>query len=289
MLRTMRPDDVMRRLPQYELSDGVHIPFVGFGTYPLRGEQAATAVAHALSLGYRLIDTAVNYQNERDVGLGITRSRLDREDVFVTTKVPGRCHGYNETKASCRQSIEALRCDYLDLYLIHWPNPSVNKFVDSWRAMISLKDDGLVRTIGVSNFTQAFVGRLADETGVLPAVNQIEMHPYFPQAELRAFDDERGIRTEAWSPLGRAGELLREPSVVSAATRHGVTAAQVVLRWHLQQGVIPIPKSESPVRQAENLDLFGFELERSEVEAISWLGRHDGRLFDADPNTHEEM
>ena len=271
------------------LNDGTTLPDVGFGTYPLRGDVGTAAVLSALDLGYRLIDTAVNYRNEDAVGRAIAQTPVPREEIVVTTKLPGRDHGYDETLASFDRSAAALGLDVVDLYLIHWPNPSVGKFVDAYRAMVRLQEEGRVRSVGVSNFTEEHLARVADATGVVPAVNQVELHPFFPQAELRAFHVEHGIVTEAWSPLGKAAPVKEAAPVVAAARAHAVTPAQVVLRWHLQLGVVPIPKSADPGRQRENLDLRGFELTADEVAAITALGRPDGRLFGGDPNTHEEM
>ncbi|HEY5221929.1 MAG TPA: aldo/keto reductase [Microbacteriaceae bacterium] len=279
----------MSEIPRYALSDGTTLPAIGFGTYPLKGDEGARAVASAIDAGYRLIDTAVNYANEDAVGRGIAASALPREQVQVTTKLPGRDHGYDQTLASFERSCRALGVDYLDLYLIHWPNPSVGKFVDSWRAMIQLQEQGKVRSIGVSNFTPEFLSRLQGETGVLPAVNQVELHPFFPQVELLAFHEQHGIRTEAWSPLGKRAPIREESVIVEAARTHGVTEAQVILRWQVERGVLPIPKTASAQRQRENIDVFGFQLSADEVAAITALGREAGRLFGGDPNTHEEM
>ena len=265
------------------------LPAIGFGTYPLRGQQAVQSVVSALHAGYRLIDTAVNYRNEDAVGRGVDESGVDRAEVILTTKLPGRDHGYDATLASFEASCQRLGSEVIDLYLIHWPNPSVGKFVDSWRAMVHLQRDGRARSIGTSNFTEQHIEQIAEETGVLPAVNQIEMHPYFPQVELRAFHREHGIVTEAWSPLGKGSAPFDEPVVRSAAARLDVTPAQVVLRWHIQLGSVPIPKSADPGRQRQNLEVFGFELTDQEVEDITALGREDGRLFGGDPNVHEEM
>ncbi len=272
-----------------ELNDGTRLPAIGFGTYPLRGDAGTDAVLSALDVGYRLIDTAVNYGNEDAVGRALARTSVPREDVVVTTKVPGRDHGFDETLASFDRSAAALGLDVVDLYLIHWPNPSVDRFVETFRAMVRLKEEGRVRSVGVSNFTPEYLERVADATGVMPAVNQVEMHPFFPQVELRAFHAEHGIVTEAWSPLGKAAPVKEAGPVAEAARVHGVTPAQVILRWHLQQGVVPIPKSGDPVRQRENFDLDGFTLAEEEVAAITALGRPDGRLFGGDPRTHEEM
>lgn len=271
------------------LNDGTTLPDIGFGTYPLRGAAGAEAVLSALDVGYRLIDTAVNYGNEDAVGAAIARSEVPRTEIVVTTKIPGRDHGYDETLASFDRSAAALGLDTVDLYLIHWPNPSVGRFVDTFRAMVRLQEDGRVRSVGVSNFTPEFLTRVADATGVVPAVNQVELHPFFPQVELRAFHAEHGIVTEAWSPLGKGAPVREAPPVVAAAEAHGVTPAQVVLRWHRQIGSVPIPKSGNRDRQRENLDIEGFELTDGQVEAITALGRPDGRLFGGDPNTHEEM
>ncbi|GEN81073.1 aldo/keto reductase [Actinotalea fermentans] len=271
------------------LNDGTTLPDVGFGTYPLRGAEGTAAVLSALDLGYRLIDTAVNYGNEDTVGRAIAQSPVPREDVVVTTKLPGRDHGFDETLASFDRSVAALGLDVVDLYLIHWPNPSVGKYVDAYRAMVRLQTEGRVRSVGVSNFTAEHLTRVADATGVVPAVNQVELHPFFPQVELRAFHAEHGIVTESWSPLGKRAPVRETAPVVAAARAHGVTPAQVVLRWHLQLGAVPIPKSADPGRQRENLDLAGFALTAEEVAAITALGRPDGRLFGGDPNTHEEM
>lgn len=271
------------------LNDGTTLPDVGFGTYPLRGQVGTDAVLSALDLGYRLVDTAVNYANEDAVGRALATTSVPREEIVVTTKVPGRDHGYDETLASFDRSVAALGLETVDLYLIHWPNPSVGKYVDAYRAMVRLQEEGRVRSVGVSNFTPEFLSRVADATGVMPAVNQVELHPFFPQVELRAFHGEHGVVTEAWSPLGKAAPVKEAGPVVAAARAHGVTPAQVVLRWHVQLGVVPIPKSGDPGRQRENLDLWGFELSDDEVAAITALGRLDGRLFGGDPNTHEEM
>ncbi|NLE70866.1 MAG: aldo/keto reductase [Actinomycetales bacterium] len=271
------------------LNDGTTLPDIGFGTYPLRGDEGTAAVLDALAIGYRLIDTAVNYRNEDAVGRAIAQTDVPRSEIVVTTKLPGRDHGYDETLRSFERSAAALGLDVIDLYLIHWPNPSIGKYVDAYRAMVRLREEGRVRTVGVSNFTQEHLARVADATGVMPAVNQVEMHPFFPQVELRAFHAAHGIVTEAWSPLGKAAPVKQAAPVVAAARAHGVTPAQVVLRWHLQLGSVPIPKSADPGRRRENLDVFGFELTDDEVAAITALGRPDGRLFGGDPNVHEEM
>lgn len=277
----------MISIPTVTLADGASFPQLGFGTYGLRGTDGTDAIVSAIQAGYRLLDSAVNYENEAEVGEAVRRSGLDRDELIVTTKLPGRDHGYDETRRSARESLDRLGLERIDLYLIHWPNPSVDKYVDTWRAMIDLQSEGLVRSIGVSNFTEAMLDRLHAETGVTPVVNQVELHPYFPQADLRAYHAEHGIRTESWSPLARRSELLKEPVINDLATELGVSPTQVVLRWHVQVGSTPIPKSGHAGRQRENADVFGFALTDDQVDAISALER--GRLWDGDPNTHEEM
>lgn len=279
----------MSQIPEHVLNDGRRIPGIGFGTYPLTGEEGEAAIVSALQTGYRLIDTAVNYKNEAEVGRALRVSGIPRDEITLATKLPGRDHGYRETMYSLKRSLVALKMDYVELYLIHWPNPSVDRFVETWEAMIELQKQGHVGSIGVSNFTPEFLARIATETGIHPAVNQVELHPYFPQTELLAYHRAHGIATEAWSPLGKRAAPYNEPVIRAIAEHHGVSPAQVVLRWHLERGVIPIPKSATPARQAENLAVTDFSLDAREVAAITALGRADGRLFDGDPNTHEEM
>lgn len=279
----------MASIPTHTLTDGSTLPAVGFGTYPLRGDEGIEAIASALQVGYRLLDTAVNYENEAEVGEAIRRSGVPRDQIQVASKLPGRDHGYDDAVASVRGSLTRLGLDHLDLELIHWPNPSVGRYPDAWRALVDLQREGLVRSIGVSNFTEEHLTRIIRDTGVAPVVNQIELHPYFPQAEMRAVHARLGIRTESWSPLGKRQAPFTEPPVAAAAEAHGVTPGQVILRWQVQLGSIPIPKSATPERQRQNLDLFGFELSVDEVAAISALGRPDGRLFGGDPDTHEEQ
>jgi diketogulonate reductase-like aldo/keto reductase len=276
-------------VPSYTLNDGNTLPAIGFGTYPLRGEDGIAAMVGAVEVGYRLIDTAVNYENETEVGEAVLRSGLPREQLQVTSKIPGRHHGYDDAIASTEGSLRRLGLDYLDLHLIHWPNPNQGRFGEAWRALVDLRERGLVRSIGVSNFTRAHLEHIISESGVTPAVNQIELHPSFPQPEMRAAHVELGIRTESWSPLGKRQARYADPVVQSAADAHGVTPGQVILRWHHQLGALPIPKSADPARQAANLDVFGFELDESEVTAITALGSAGGRLFGGDPDRHEEM
>ncbi|MGA5284505.1 aldo/keto reductase [Streptomyces griseoincarnatus] len=276
----------MTSIPQQTLNDGTTIPALGLGTWPMDDAEAERAVTTALEAGYRLIDTAANYRNETGVGRAVAGAGVPREEIVVTTKLPGRHHGYEETLASFEESRARLGLEYVDLYLIHWPLPRVGKYVDSWKAMIKLREDGLVRSIGVSNFTPAHIARLEKETGVLPSVNQVELHPFFPQDELRAHHADKGVLTESWSPLGRGSQLLDDLAVAAVADAHGVTPAQAVLRWHLQLGALPVPKSSDPERQRANLDVFGFELDEAQMRTVSDRAH---RRIGGDPEVHEEF
>ncbi|MEU1702518.1 aldo/keto reductase [Streptomyces pseudogriseolus] len=276
----------MTSIPQHTLNDGTTIPALGLGTWPMDDAEAERAVTAALRAGYRLIDTAANYRNEAGVGRAVAAAGVPREEIVVTTKLPGRHHGYEETLASFEESRARLGLEYVDLYLIHWPLPRVGLFVDSWKAMIKLREDGLVRSIGVSNFTPAHIERLEKETGVLPSVNQVELHPFFPQEELRAFHADKGVLTESWSPLGRGSRLLDDLAVAAVADAHGVTPAQAVLRWHVQLGAVPVPKSSGPDRQRANLDVFGFELDDAQMRTVSDRAH---RRIGGDPEAHEEF
>ncbi|MEZ0156795.1 aldo/keto reductase [Streptomyces althioticus] len=276
----------MTSIPQHTLNDGTVIPALGLGTWPMDDAEAERAVTTALEAGYRLIDTAANYRNETGVGRAVAGAGVPREEIVVTTKLPGRHHGYEETLASFEESRVRLGLEYVDLYLIHWPLPRVDRYVDSWKAMIKLREDGLVRSIGVSNFTPAHIGRLEKETGVLPSVNQVELHPFFPQDELRAHHADKGVLIESWSPLGRGSQLLDDLAVAAVADAHGVTPAQAVLRWHLQLGALPVPKSSDPGRQRANLDVFGFELDEAQMRTVSDRAH---RRIGGDPEVHEEF
>ena len=279
----------MAQTPTYDLNDGTSLPAIGFGTYPLRGEDGTAAMVSALEAGYRMLDTAVNYENESEVGEALRRSGLPRDEVVVASKIPGRHHAYDDAIASVRGSLERLGVERTDLHLIHWPNPSQGKYVEAWRALVRLQQDGLVRSIGVSNFTEEHLTRIIDDTGVVPAVNQVELHPRFPQVRMREVHERLGIRTEAWSPMGKRRAPLEERAVTAATEAHDVTPGQVILRWHVQLGSLPIPKSADPRRQAQNLDVFGFAPTPEEMTAISGLAEADGRLFGGDPDTHEEQ
>lgn len=275
-------------LPDHTLNDGTTLPAIGLGTYNLRGIPGAEAMADALRQGYRLLDSAVNYENEGAVGSAIRMSGVPREQVRVTSKLPGRHHKKPNVTWCIEESVQRMGLDYIDLYLIHWPNPSQQLFVEAWEGMIEARERGLVRSIGVSNFLPEYLDELIARTGVTPSVNQIELHPYFNQAEQRAADKARGILTQAWTPIGKGTALLSEAPIVAAAQKHGRSPAQVVLRWHTQLGVMPIPKSANADRRAENLDIDGFTLDDADMAAIATLNKANGRLFDGDPRTHEE-
>jgi 2,5-diketo-D-gluconate reductase A len=273
-------------IPNVELNDGTTLPALGFGTWDLRGVDAVSAVVGALDAGYRLIDSAVNYENESEVGRAVAQRQEVGGSVVVTTKLPGRDHGYDETMRSFEGSLD--RLGRVDLYLIHWPNPSRGRYIDAWRAMVEIQRQGRIRSIGVSNFTEQHLHEAADATGVMPAVNQIELHPRFPQDRLREVHADLGVVTQSWSPFGEALSF-GDPAVTGPAQRYGRTPAQVVLRWHVELGAVPLPKSGNPVRQRENADVFDFSLTEAEVAAITALGRPDGRLWGGDPLTNEEM
>jgi len=267
------------------------IPSIGFGTAPMDDAQTELAVADALAAGYRLIDTAAAYGNEAGVGRAIAATAVPRAEVLVITKLPGRSHGYEATLTSFEESRRRLGLSYLDFYLIHWPLPSLDAYVESWRALIHLRSRDLVRHIGVSNFLPAHITRLIEETGVAPAVNQVELHPGFPQAELRAFHDAHGIRTLAYSPLGRGpaglgADLLGGDEIASVARVHGVTPAQAVLRWHIQLRSVPLTRTSSLRRRRENLDVFGFTLTPDEMDRIT--GNPPYTRVGFDPATHME-
>jgi len=255
-------------VPNVKLNNGTSIPQLGFGVWQVPDDGARDAVAEALRVGYRSIDTAKVYENEAGTGRAIAESDLARDEVFLTTKLWNSDQGFDETLRAFDGSLERLGTDYVDLYLIHWPVPEYDRFVDTFKAFQRIRDEGRAKAIGVSNFRVEDLRRVIDETGETPAVNQIELHPGLPQDELRAFHAEHGIATEAWSPLGQ-GESLTDAAVVEVAAAHGVTPAQAILRWHLQLGNVVIPKSVTPARIAENFDVFGFALSDDEVARIS--------------------
>ncbi len=278
----------MTAVPPVPLNNGVAIPQLGLGTARLPDEETRRIVREALEVGYRFVDTAASYENERGVGQGIADSGLPREEVFVSTKLRGHDQGYDSAKRALRASLDRLGLDSVDLYLIHWPLPRLDRYADSWRAMEELLAEGLTRAIGVSNFLPEHLDRLAAESSTVPAVNQIECHPREPQLEQRADDARRGIVTESWSPLATGGELLRRPVLAEIGARHGRTPAQVVLRWHVQQGLVTFPKASSRARLVENLDVFDFTLTDEDLAGIAGLA--DGtRVNGQHPDTWEEF
>jgi len=263
--------------PIITLNDGSTIPQIGLGTYQAAGDATAQMVETAIGVGYRHIDTAMIYRNEAGVGAGVRASGLSREQVYVTTKVWNTDQGYDEALAACGASLDRLELDYVDLYLVHWPVPALGRYVDTWRALIRLREEGKVRAIGVSNFNAEHLDRVIAETGVVPVVNQIECHPAFQQVALRAASAERGVAVQSWSPLGQ-GDLLGDPVLQSLAKKHGRTVAQIILRWHIQQGLIVIPKTMNAGRMRENFDVFDFALDADDLATIATLDRADGRM-----------
>ncbi|MFC7242453.1 aldo/keto reductase [Catellatospora aurea] len=264
-------------VPDVTLNNGVLMPQLGFGVWQVDDDAAEHAVTTALRAGYRSIDTAMIYGNEQGVGRALSAAGVPREQLFVTTKLWNTDHEYDKALRAFDASLDRLGLDYLDLYLMHWPVPSQDRYTEAWRAMEKLYADKRVRAIGVSNFTVQTMSRLLDEFDVVPAVNQIELHPHFPQEELRKLHAVHDIATEAWSPLGQGKGLLDDPVLARIAAKHGRTPAQVVLRWHLQLGNVVIPKSVTPSRIAENIDVFGFALDDEDMAAIAGLD-NGGRI-----------
>ena len=271
--------------PTLTLANGVQMPQLGLGTWPMDDKEATTAVAHALSIGYRLVDTAENYGNERGVGAGLRASGIARDQVFVTSKFNREWHSVDGARQACEASLERLGLDYLDLLLVHWPNPDQNRYVEAFEGLKRLLETGLVRAIGTSNFKPAHLQRLFD-AGMVPHVNQIQLDPYHRRFDLEQLHAQRGIVTETWSPIGRGKAMLSDPAITAVAQRHGKTAAQVVLRWQIQHGFVPVPKSSDPLRQAQNLDIFGFSLSEADMASLDALDRPDPGMFDADSFGH---
>ncbi len=275
-------------VPTVVLNDGTDIPVIGLGTYLVKGDRGVETMVGALRNGYRLLDSAVSYENEDAVGEAVRRSGIPRDEIRVTSKLPGRYHRYDLAIASVEDSLHRTGLDHLDLYLIHWPNPSRDRYVEAWTALIEARSRGLVRSIGVSNFLPEHIDRLVRETGVIPAVNQVELHPYLPQGEQREYDAGRGIVTQAWSPLGRDRGLLDDPVIGAVAERTGYTRGQVVLRWDLQIGVAPVPKAATSSRQIENLSVIDIVLSDEDMADLATLARPDGRLWGEDPRVREQ-
>lgn len=277
-------------IPTKKLADGYNIPAIGFGTVFMKGEVCANYVAQAIQHGYRLIDTAIRYDNEGAVGEGIRRSGIPREELFVTSKLRAK---YYENPAVAFEMIEEslyrMGLDYLDLYLLHWPNPTQDLYVQAWQVLIDAQKRGLVRSIGVCNFMPEHLNRLEEETGVLPVVNQIELHPYFSQQQQRDFDASKSIVTEAWSPLSRGRTVIYDETLQAIAAEKEKTVGQIILRWHYQLGVIAIPKASSDEHQLENLAIFDFELSDEDMRLINALTQDNGRIDHQDPREYEEF
>ncbi|MEH7178559.1 aldo/keto reductase [Neobacillus vireti] len=276
-------------IPEITLNDGLTLPVIGFGTYPLKGKDGVNAIVSAINNGYRLIDSAYNYENEGTVGEAVRRSSVPRHELLITSKLPGRYQEYDKAVATIQESLYRANQDYYDLYLIHWPNPNQDKYVEAWQALIDAKKWGLIRSIGVCNFLPEHLDRLEKETGVKPSINQIELHPFFNQAEQRKYHEEKNITTESWSPFTRGFKDLEIDTLQTIAVHHNKTIPQIVLRWHYQLGAISIPKSASPVRQLENISIFDFSLNEAEMAMISALSTPDGRIANQDPAVYEEF
>src|SRR5215207_7315628 len=274
----------MNTAPLLELNDERRMPALGFGTYSISDPEI---FVQAIDTGYRLLDTATRYNNEDAVGRGIAQSPIPRDELFITTKLPGDAHGIEGPRRELEASLQRLGLDYVDLYLIHWPLPRVGQYVETWEAFIELRDEGLARSIGVSNFLPEHLDRIVAGTGVAPAVNQVELHPYFQKAEQRAADEHIGAVTQSWTPLGRGSDLLDNPVLAEIGEKHDRTPAQVVLRWHTQIGAAPIPKSATPERFRSNIEIFSFELDQDDLDNIA--GLETGRRIGGDPRTHEEF
>ncbi|WP_390887186.1 aldo/keto reductase [Fundicoccus culcitae] len=275
----------------FTLNDGNQLPAVGFGTVALKGASGVNAILSALNAGYRMIDTSTNYNNEGAVGEAIRRSVVPRNEILVTSKLPGAAHAYDQAIEWIQESLYRLGLDYFDQYLIHWPLPKQDKYVEAWQALVDAQKFGLIRSIGVSNFLPEHLDRVIDATGVTPAVNQIERHPYFNNQALVDYNNQLGIVTQAWSPFGRDKlDILGEKALQPIAEKYGKAVSQIVLRWNIQNGVIPIVKAASYKNQVANLDVFDFELLEGDIALINQLDRgEEGRVEGQHPNTYEEF
>jgi diketogulonate reductase-like aldo/keto reductase len=280
---------MVQTIPEITLNDGLTLPVIGLGTYKLKGIEGVNSILSAIDLGYRLIDSAYNYENEGTVGEAVKRSSVPREKLIITSKLPGRYQSYDKAVTTIQESLFRANLDYYDIYLIHWPNPQQNTYVEAWQALIDAKKWGLIRSIGVCNFLPEHIERLEKETGVKPSINQIELHPLFNQAPQRKWHEENDIITESWSPLARANEVLQNETLQAIAEHHNKTISQIILRWHYQLGAVSIPKSSSPTRQLENISIFDFSLDETEMRMISELTRPDGRINNQDPAVYEEF
>lgn len=269
--------------PTLALADGARIPQVGLGTWPMDNATVERVVATAIEAGYRLFDTAENYENERGVGRGLRTAGVPRQELFVTTKFNKKWHSVDGARLACEASLERLNLDYVDLFLIHWPNPDQDRYVEAFQGLLELRRAGLVRAVGTSNFTPSHLQRVIDETGSAPEVNQLQISPYVVQEKGRAFAAQNGIVVQSWSPLARGAQLRSEPVVTDLARQHGRTPAQIVLRWHIELGLVPVPRSEDPQRLRENIEVFDFTLTPEEVAQLTALDR--GTELVLDPET----
>lgn len=276
-------------IPDIKLSDGTTFPVITFGTYKLNGASGVEDMKSAISVGYDALDSAFNYENEGALGRAVRESGRDRSKLRIASKLPGRHHAYDEALATIEESLYRAQLDYYDIYFIHWPNPKEGLYVEAWKALLEAKKRGYIRTPAVCNFLPAYLQRLKDETGEMPPINQIELHPYFPQEEARRWHAEHGILTQSWSPLGRANDLLSDPLLKKLADRLGKSIPQVILRWHHQLDCVPIPKSSTRARQIENMSIFDFELTADDMKAIATLARPNGRTHNQDPAVYEEF
>lgn len=274
----------------HELSDGQHLPEIGFGTYKLNGFAGTQSILSAVDAGYRLFDTAFNYQNEGTVGQAIQQSHVTRDELIITSKLPGKYYSsYQDSIDLIQESLYRSKLDYFDLYLLHWPNPIDDHYLEAWHTLIQAQKFGLVKSIGVCNFLPEHIERLKKETNILPVVNQVELHPYFNQQELREYNNTQNILTQAWSPLGRASAILKDPVLVELAKKYHKNIGQLVLKWEISLGVLPIPKASSYARQKGNLDLFDFEISSSDMQRINDLTKPDGRTNNQDPAVYQEF
>lgn len=276
-------------IPEIALNDGLKIPSIGFGTYTLKGQRGIEVIKDAVKTGYRLLDSAFNYENEGTLGRAVKECSIARSQLFICSKLPGRHHAYKEALETIEESLYRADLDYYDMYLIHWPNPRVNQYVEAWQALIEAKKRGYIRSIGVCNFLPEHIDRLIKETGVCPSINQVELHPYFNQKEQREYNTKHHIVTQSWSPLGRGNALLTDAVITKVAAAHQKSVSQIILRWHTQLGALPIPKASSIKHQQENINIFDFKLSSAEMEQISSLTRPDGRSFNQDPAVYEEF
>ena len=276
---------IIKPAPTLTLANGLEMPQLGLGTWPMNDAEAAVTVEAALKMGYRLIDTAENYENERGVGEGIRNGGVARAEIFVTTKFNRQWHSVDGARAACEASLERLGLDYIDLLLVHWPNPDQGRYVEAYQGLVRLLEAGLVKSIGTSNFKPAHLQKLFD-LGLVPHLNQIQLDPYHLRDDLVAIHREKGIVTGVWRPLGCGNAMLTDPVISSVAERHGRTTAQVILRWLTQQGFVATPKSSNPTRMAQNLDIFDFSLSADEMALLGTLDRPDPSMLDADSFGH---